>query len=247
MKKDAIGNRMKENYEDRFRFKLTRRTPVILRLDGNCFHRVTRNCIKPFDDFLSQGMIKTAMHLCEEIQNTKCAYVQSDEISLLLVDFDTLLTEAYFDYNIQKICSISAGKASVFFTRYWNSNGPLSSTSIDCIFDARVFNIPKEEVCNYFIWRQKDWERNSLQMLSRANYSAKQLDRKNKQDMHDMLHEKGLNWVNLEDKWKNGVFISKVKESEKVDGEEEWIWHLWNKCPIFMKDRDAVEKYLYLT
>jgi tRNA(His) 5'-end guanylyltransferase len=222
----GIGDRMKENYENRSRYKLTRRMPVIMRLDGKAFHTVTKGCDKPFDEFLNRCMVETSKYLLKNIQGSKLVYTQSDEISILLTDFDQLNTDAWFDYNIQKMTSVSAGYASAFFTQMWKTGNVI-------VFDSRVFNIPKEEVCNYFIWRQLDWERNSIQMLSQANFSHKQLHKKSNSDMHEMLHEKGINWAKLEDKWKNGTTISKA-------GREVHEHHDY----IFSKDREFVEKYL---
>lgn len=214
---------MKENYENRYRIKLTRRMPVIIRLDGKAFHTLTRKCEKPFDIIFSNTMILTTVRLMDEIQGAKCAYTQSDEISILLTDFDRLTTEAWFDYNLQKIVSVSAGVASSFFSYYWKRSIPRA------IFDSRAFNIPKEEVCNYFIWRQQDWIKNSVQMLSRYYYSHKELQDKSQSDMHEMLHRKNVNWANLEDRWKNGVFINSDKEES---------------YPIFTQNRECIEKYL---
>ena len=223
----SLGDRMKGNYEDRYRIKLTRRMPVIMRLDGRAFHTLTRHCKKPFDAVFSDIMNLTALNLMREVQGAKCAYVQSDEISILLTDFDDLGTEAWFDYNVQKMCSVAAGLASVGFTGRWGE---------ESIFDCRVFNIPKEEVCNYFIWRQKDWERNSLQMLAQAHYSHKQLLNKGKAEMHEMLHDKGVNWADLEPRWKRGWFISKSwQENERLTSDF---------APIFMEDREIIERYL---
>ena len=219
-----LGDRMKENYENRYRTKLLRRTPVILRLDGKAFHTLTRGCNKPFDEEFNKAMLVTATRLFEQVQGAKLAYIQSDEISILLTDFDTLQTDAWFDYNLQKLCSVSAGYASVFFTDAYGKTG---------IFDCRAFNIPKEEVCNYFIWRQKDWERNSLQMLARTHFSNNELHGKKSQDIHDMLHGIGVNWADLEDKYKNGSCIHKYFTLTAMD---------YNK--IFSKNRDIVEQYM---
>jgi len=231
MNKDSIGNRMKGNYENRYRIFLTRRTPVIIRLDGRAFHTLTRKLEKPFDETFSDAMNKTASFLCSEIQGAKCAYVQSDEISILVTDFDNLTTEAWFDYNIQKMTSISSGLASVHFTMCLLNNKKYA------IFDSRIFNIPIEEVCNYFIWRQLDWIRNSVQMLAQAHFSQKQLYKKNQPDMHNMLHEKGINWADLPLKWKNGIFI--FKEEKKIENR-------WNIIPafIFKEHRQIIEQYL---
>ncbi len=226
MDKDSIGDRMKANYEDRYRFSLTRRTPVIMRLDGRAFHTLTRGLEKPFDDSFSNAMNATARFLCSEIQGAKCAYVQSDEISILITDFDTLTTDAWFDYNVQKMTSISAALASVHFTVCWLNDGK------HAIFDSRVFNIPKEEVCNYFIWRQLDWLRNSVQMLAQAHFSHKQLHGKNQSAMHDMLHDKGVNWADLPERWKNGTFIVKPAQG----------WEPYSDV-IFKEDRLAIEQF----
>ena len=205
MKKDSLGNRMKEYYENVYRIKLTRRTPVIIRLDGKAFHTLTRRCEKPFDDEFWQAMHLTTWALCSEIQGVKCAYMQSDEISILLSDFDTIRTGAWFDYNLQKMVSISASIASVTFSEAYKKYA---------LFDARAFNVPKEDVKNYFIWRQTDWIRNSVQMLAQAYYSHKQLYKCNQADMHEMLHEKRVNWASLAPHWKNGTFLFKDNDSK---------------------------------
>lgn len=228
--KTSLGDRMKNNYENRYRIKLTRRMPVIIRLDGKAFHTITRHCNKPFDYDFYAAMNQTAYQLCKEIEGTKCAYVQSDEISLLLTDFDKLQTQAWFDYNLQKIVSVSAAMASVYFCKYWSIFKQKIKTAF---FDSRAFNTPKEEVCNYFVWRQKDWIRNSIQILAQAHYSHKELHKKSNSDMHEMLYEKGVNWANLESWWKNGSFIFK---DGPCFGNSSDI--------IFTQNREAVEKYL---
>lgn len=226
-KKDSLGDRMKNYYENRSRYYLTRRTPIIMRLDGNSFSNLTKKCKRPFDDEFIFSMTTTARYLVEKIQGAKCAYIQSDEISILITDFDDIKTEAWFDNNIQKIVSVSAGMASVTFSKLFKRDG---------IFDSRVFNLPKEEVCNYFIWRQKDWERNSLQMVARSYYSPKELYQKNKQDINEMLYQKGVNWSKLSNIVKRGTFLIKFENG----------WNGMEETPIFTKDRNSIEKFLYI-
>ena len=221
---ESLGNRMKGNYENRSQSYLLRRMPVIIRLDGRSFHTLTRKCDKPFDEKLSNCITTTALHICSEIQGVKCAYTQSDEISLLLTDFDTLTTMAWFDYNVQKVVSISASIASVKFSELWGSSG---------VFDSRAFNLPKEEVANYFVWRQKDWIRNSVMMLAQSHFSHKQLHQKGQSDMHEMLLGKDINWNELELRWKNGQLINRIDSVWKV-----------KPAPIFTQDRDAIEQFL---
>ena len=201
----SIGTRMKNNYEDRSATYLTRRTPVILRIDGKAFHTYTKNFVRPFDDFLSNTFMAAAQKLGKEIQGAKFCYHQSDEVSFLITDFDRLNTEAWFDYNVQKMTSIAASVFGAYFNRVINSFISYKRvTRGPAFFDVRVFNIPKEEVVNYFLWRQQDWWRNSISMLTRHYYSHKECHGKNTAQMHDMLHEVGINWNDLEFKWKNG-------------------------------------------
>lgn len=200
MIKNDLGNRMKGNYENISRFKLIRRMPVIIRLDGKAFHTLTRNCNKPFDTNFINSMLEVAKFLLFEIQGVKLIYVQSDEISILLTDYDKLETDAWFDYNLQKMVSVSAGMASVKFSTVFKRIG---------IFDSRAFNIPKEEVSNYFIWRYKDWLRNSLSMYSRNFYTQKELNNKKQNEIHEMLFQKNVNWSKLPEQLKNGTLFYK--------------------------------------
>lgn len=227
MNKDNLGNRMKSNYEDKSRYKLIRRMPVIIRLDGKSFHTFTKYCEKPFDNDLSDAMTNTMLYLLHHIQGAKLGYQQSDEISILVTDYDDLQTDAWFDNNIQKISSISSSMATAYFNHFY------TKTEKFAFFDSRCFNIPKEEVNNYFIWRQKDWERNSLQMVCRSYFSHKELHGKKRDDMHNMLYSIGINWADLDDKWKNGCTIYK-NESGVLD-EDNSI--------IFVKDRFC-ERYV---
>lgn len=221
---DSLGDRMKNNYENRYRIYLTRRMPVILRLDGKAFHTVTKSCERPFDQHFTAAMDVTAAELIESIQGAKLAYVQSDEISILLTDFDRLTTEAWFDSNLQKMVSVASGMASAHFSHYFKKIG---------CFDCRAFNIPKEEVCNYFIWRQNDWVRNSVQMLAQAHYSHKELHGKGQSEMHEMLHQKHVNWADLPIRFKNGCTYAKTEDG----------WSCRENI-IFTRERDIVNNLL---
>lgn len=219
MKHCEIMTRIKNNYENRNKTYLTRRTPVIIRLDGKAFHTYTKGLDKPFDEGLIQDMQNTAIYLCQNIQGVKCAYTQSDEISLLLTDYDTLTTDAWFDYNVQKICSVSASLATGIFGQL-RLKRLLDSYDIEthlvdielpklANFDSRCFNIPKEEVNNYFIARQKDAVKNSVSMLAQSLYSHSELHKKNGSDMQEMCFQKGHNWNDLHFSKKRGSFIVK--------------------------------------
>ena len=215
-----FDKRMKK-YEFVSRHYLTTRMPVIIRIDGKAFHTFARGFQKPFDDVLSETMKETMKYLCENIQGCVFGYTQSDEISLVLIDYQTLTTDAWFDYEVQKLCSVTASMATMTFNKFFNKNIEIFSLNevvynqgdiIDekkyqlhrthlkaaekgAMFDARAFNIPKEEATNCIYWRQLDATRNSIQMVGQAHFSHNELHEKTCNQIQDMLHEqKGINW-----------------------------------------------------
>ena len=231
---DNLGDRMKLFYEDRTRFKLTRRTNTIIRIDGKAFHTYTKGLKRPFDSGLMEDMDKTTEFLCQNIQGVKFAYVQSDEISILITDYDEINTHAWFDNNVQKMASIAASLATARFNQLrmlrkskevqrpfgedGEKIGNLDYLDVQdfklAMFDARVFQIPyQEEVINYFIWRQQDATRNSISSVAQANFSDKELHGKKTNQMQDMLMlEKGINWNDFTPREKRGSLIHKVEK-----------------------------------
>ena len=119
---DELGTRMKEFYENVPKTRLVRRIPVAIRLDGKAFHTFTRGFQKPFDEVLGKAMRKTMKYLCENIQGCVLGYTQSDEITLILVDYQNLNSCAWFDYEVQKMCSIAASMATMAFNKFFTKN-----------------------------------------------------------------------------------------------------------------------------
>lgn len=221
-----LGDRMKENYENRARYYLTRRTPVIIRLDGRAFHTFTKDFKKPFDGRMIDAMILAAMRVFSEAQGCKLAYIQSDEASFVLTDYDDLTTEAWFDYNKSKIESVSASIMTAAFARGMR----LANIQGLACFDARAFNIPESEVVNYFLWRAKDWSRNSVTMYAQSCFSHKELQGKSVPEMHEMLHSVGRNWTNdLVNEERNGTFLLTDIACEYVEPRYDQIESLWKK------------------
>lgn len=243
MDRSDLAERMK-GYEKRNRYYLQRRMPVILRLDMRAGHSFTKGFERPFDEIFIKSMQDTAKYLCENIQNCKLSYQQSDEITLLLVDYDKLNTDCFFDYRVDKLCSIAASMATMafnnIFSKYvkgfdlelaYNDNGidteenrklwKIYKKAINngAMFDCRCFNIPKEEVTNLVYWRQLDASRNSIQMVGQANFSHKELQNKSCNDIQDMLMtQKGINWNDLPTYQKRGSCC--VKENHFIENEK---------------------------
>jgi len=209
--KKSLGDRMK-GYENVNRNYLMKRTPVIIRLDGKAFHTYTRGCDKPYDEQLHEVRKNTLQYLCENIQGCIIGYSQSDELSLVLKDWQTFTTSAWFDNNLQKIVSVSASMCTMFWNRQANLFVNWNKIEPNAVFDSRAFNVPREEVVNYLIWRQQDWERNSVQMLGQSLYSQKQLHGLSCPQIITKVEEgHGIIWGNLEPWKKQGeVWIKDI-------------------------------------
>ena len=281
MDKTTLGDRMKNNYENVNRFYLTRRMPIIIRVDMRAGHTFTKGMNKPFDDIFVKTMQDTMKYLCENIQGCVLGYTQSDEISLVLVDYAELTTDAWFGNNLQKMCSVSASMATLAFNKFFS--GRVQEFMYDCcdefgddvlpekqndyelahnvyfkkfnaaMFDSRVFTIPKEEVCNYLIWRQQDATRNSIQSVGQANFSQKELHGKSCNNIQDMLMlQKSINWNDYSTTLKRGSCCIKIDDGitkyDEVGNICDYIpsskWVIDNEIPIFSQDRNYIEKLI---
>jgi tRNA(His) guanylyltransferase len=240
-----LGDRMKR-YEAVSVTRLVPKLPVLIRLDGKAFHSLTRDMLKPWDRGFQECMWQTARYLCEEISGCRVAYVQSDEITLLLVDYQSIGTQGWFDYEVQKLVSVSASMAAAAFARTY---------SVDALaaFDARAWNLPAHEVVNCFIWRQQDATRNSILGLAQAHHSHKELQGRKTDALQDMLMVKGINWNDCPIPQKRGVCI--VRETFEIPPRETFgvgeyapvIRHRWavdEAIPIFTEDRDYIERFV---
>lgn len=267
----SIETRMRE-YEHVTRSHLPRRIPAIIRVDGKAFSSFTKGLEKPFDNFFRNVMQLTMQYMCENIQGCVFGCTQSDEISLLLTDYETIATDAWFDYNIQKMCSVSASMATLAFNRFWVEKFQMRIDDLDeeawsagtsymvdiiqpkmftAMFDARVFSIPKDEVCNYFIWRQQDATRNSIATVGQTYFSQKELDGRSQNEIQEMLWQQhGINWNAYPIAYRRGACCSKVlrkasMENPRNPGKEIVVtrrkWVIDRKPPIFTQDREYVE------
>lgn len=283
--RDDLGTRMKTFYENIPKTRLMRRVPVAIRLDGKAFHTFTSGFQKPFDFVLMDTMQQTMKYLCENIQNCVFGYTQSDEITLILVDYQKFTSDAWFDYEVQKLTSVSASMATMAFNKYFSENvveynlthDPLvkrreglldnyiSAVEKGAMFDARCFNIPKEEVTNLIYWRQLDATRNSIQMVGQAHFSHDELQDKTCNMIQDMLMTKyGINWNDFTVPCKRGTACIKVatKVTENIKREpqpfgedrvtttiieERPIWAIDKNMPILKgEDRKYVDDLIYI-
>ncbi len=264
MSHDSLGDRQK-GYESVSKTRLIKKMPVLIRFDGCHFHSFARNFEKPYDKMFHEAMWSAATHLCETIQGAKLAYVQSDEISILITDWETYKTESWFDNQVQKMCSVGAAECSVAFVRALSKTNPdiLMGKKALPTFDARVWNLPESEVANCFLWRQQDATRNSVQMAGQSYFSHKELQNLSGPQIQEKLfQEKQINFNDYPVAQKRGVCIVKEKYQELVatpvvkSGEfleisemiyvERSRWTVDENIPIFStpEGREYIERFL---
>ena len=263
-----IGSRMKQ-YENCYRFYLTPNSCVIVRLDGRAFHSFTKGFARPYDKIFASAMWETTKRLCENVSGCKFAYTQSDEITLVLNDYGRD-TEPWFGNNLQKIVSISAAMATLFFNKafseamrdeylewYTECDNAIESEQTKllmahgnaynnklAVFDSRAFIVPREEVFNVIYWRQLDCTRNSIQLLGQANFSHKELQNLSCNAIQEKLfQEKSINWANEPNWFKNGVSCYKV-EKEIQPNVVRHKWFIDLNTPVFTTDRNYIEQHI---
>lgn len=265
MNKDSLGDRMK-GYEAVSKTKLVSRMPVVLRVDGRSFHTFAHGFRKPFDYTLIKAMQETMKYLCENVQNCVFGYAQSDEITLVLVDYKTLNTSAFFDNEVQKMCSIVASMATMAFNKYfteyvntydWNVrhcyySAPIKPDEItqldkqmECykkaidkgaMFDCRCFNVPKEDVANAVYWRQLDAMRNSVQMVAQSIWPHKFLQGKSCEDIKELLRINKTPWEEYSIYCQRGSACYKSKIGWKID----------EQMPVLKDDWNYIKQYIYV-
>lgn len=202
-----LGDRMK-SYERVYDSTLTPNSCLFVRVDGKAFHSFTRHCVKPFDHDVIEAMVKAACDTAEQMQGFKGAYVQSDECTFMLTDFDSHNTEGWFGYRLNKIVSITAA----YYTAYFNRHYPVSDAGAPPVFDARAFIVPRDDAANMFVWRQRDWHRNSLTMLAQAHFTPRRLHKVNAAGMRQLLADIDVSWDDLKPVEREGTFITRRLE-----------------------------------
>lgn len=251
---DSLGDRMKQ-IEQAVKPSLLRKVPLIIRCDGKAFHSLTAKLDRPYDARFHLCMATAACEVAGQIQGCKFAFVQSDEVSFLLTDYDRAATDAWFGNDLQKVVSLSAALMTVCFYQRWLGQIAEEGDNRKPIFDSRAFSIPPHEVENYFIWRQQDATRNSINMLGQHFFSHRELHGKSTDEVQEMLMTlKGVNWNDQPVKFKRGSCVYKVETDATPEGP--WLppgeypiirskWTIDNMPPIFTQDREYIRRHVY--
>ena len=231
-------------------YKLLPNSYVIVMLDGRSFSHMIKNKFqKPFDRIFIDMMNETAKYVCKNVQGAKFAYVQSDEISIVLTDFDTPTTDAFFGNRLCKLQSIIASLATSKFnqlmmTKLFDNlvdeygNTPLLSCEyvMERIsngqiyqFDCKAWNVPTyNDVFAWLLYRQIDCIRNSKQQTAQTYLSHKELMKRNTDEQVALLKErKDIDWNEFDDDLKFGRFIYKVKKTLYTEDDSPYTRHVW--------------------
>lgn len=233
----TLEERMKQ-YEECSKIRLMRRSPVIIRIDGRAFHTFTRGMDKPFDVTIERSMTSTMQYLCKHISGCVLGYTQSDEISLVLCDYQTIDREPWFGNELQKLVSVSASMATLAFNRafasevYSDASQYKEAIALGATFDSRAFTLPRDEVTNYLIWRQQDASRNSIQSVGHANFSEKEMHGLSMGEIQEKLfQEEGINW---------GMDFSNYQKRGACCVKSDFGWSIDYETPIFTQDKDYI-------
>lgn len=217
--------------------------PVIIRLDGNNFHNWTKGLERPFDTGMSDLMISTTKFLVEET-NAVIGYTQSDEITLILYSADKGKS-IYNDGKKQKILSKLTGKTVAFFNEKRKEFLPNHNKTAN--FDCRIYQVPSlEDAVAQLIWRENDAVKNSIYSLARSMFSHKSLQGLNGREMYNMMSvERGINWNEIESRFKRGTYIKRSRVSKPFSAEEIESLppkHKARKNPDLVVERNIIEE-----
>ena len=240
-----------EFYRSLTDYKLMPNSYVLAMVDGHCFSKMIKNKFdKPFDDMFIKMMNETAKYLCENIQGAKFAYTQSDEISILITDFDTPMTDSFFGFRLCKMQSLIAAMATAKFNQIYvklvNDYKGFNLKKFDMkeyptyTFDCKVWTVPNaNDAYAWFLYRQTDCIKNSKAQTAQAYLSHKSLVGLTSDEMIIKLKdEKGIDWNKFENDKKYGRVIKKVEtpmEKDLPNGEHiSFVRNVWT--PVSAND-----------
>jgi Uncharacterized conserved protein len=250
MKFDTLKQKC-EYYRSLTDYKLMPNTYVLAMVDGHRFSKLIKNKFdKPFDDLFIKMMNETAKYLCENIQGVKFAYTQSDEISIVITDFDTPMTDSYFSFRLCKMQSLIAAMATAKFNQMYaklaNDYKGFGLKKFDMkeyptyTFDCKVWTVPiANDAYAWFLYRQTDCIKNSKAQTAQTYLSHKELVGLTSDEMIAKLkNEKGIDWYDFENGKKYGRLIRKVEtpmEKDLPTGEHvKFTRNIWT--PVGMTD-----------
>lgn len=203
--KDDLGNRMKAYEAPSTGRRVFKGQPLVVRLDGKSFHTFTKGLERPYDQSLSDLMVATMKALVDRFQ-ANIGYTQSDEITLVFLSEPEDRGDLNFDGRLQKIETLTASFASVYFNKHLRNYLPQKADELP-IFDSRAFAVPNaQEAYHSLLWRQQDCTKNAISMAAQSMYKQSELQGKNGSELQEMMFQKGVNFNDYPFFFKRGTF-----------------------------------------
>ena len=245
-------------YQKRRDYKVDENAYIIVHIDGRSFSKMIKNKFeKPFDKNFINMMDKTAIYACENVQGVKLAYVQSDEITLLIKK-PNFESDIFFGGRLCKmqsiIASIVTSKFNQLLLKYNISKNSYSNTLEDCDttlynvkdvldyidvqklcqFDCKVWDVPTEnDAITWFLFRNIDCIRNSKQQTAQSYLPHKLLLNKSADEQIKLLYEKeGIDWSKFNENLKYGRIITREKVECSREEKGQTILFTRNKWAI---------------
>lgn len=239
-------------YRDLTDYRLMPNCYIMVMIDGKNFSKLVKNKFnKPFDDWFISTMDKTAVHLCKEVQNCVCAFVQSDEISLIIKD--NTLTSSPFDGRLCKLQSVIPSIATAFFNKELIRRNLIAGMNIDDItnmpdycFDCKAWTVPSiNDAMSWILYRQIDCIRNSKQQFAQTYMTHKSLLNKDT-DMQVALclETTGNDWNAIENNKKYGRLFYKLPVKKYTPDGIEYIRYEWTAKSEQLTDENERIKFI---
>lgn len=251
-----LGDRMKA-YERSYETYMIGRLPVVIRVDGKGFSRWTKQTArkKPFDPELADAMAYACSQTASNIEGCVFGYTQSDEMTFVLRNDQSLESTPWFGNRVQKITSVVAAYVTAYFNEMIINSWEATPTPL-AVFDARVFAVPSvQEAINCLVWRQNDATKNSISAACYyevATKVGKKTARKlmhglgQKQQQELLFQERAINWNDYPIRYKRGIGTYRVVETKEMDGKSytRSSWKIDNDLPVFTKEPEFLRSIL---
>jgi tRNA(His) guanylyltransferase len=241
-------------YEQTYNQNIIGRIPVVIKIDGRSFNRVTKNTQRPFCQKTMLLLNSTMLNLAKQIDGVLFGFQYSDKIFFILRNDRSPDEDPWFGNNIQKLSSVSASMATYeFMNQLWAADDPPALEG-SITFASHVFGVPNvTEAINYLIYRQFRCMQNALnesvQSVLWPRYGKQTpsfLEDKSMDQRQQMLHEAGFDFESLPAAYRLGsaayLVPTLVDISQGQITSHKWLLDF--NCPLFSKSQDRLRTIL---
>jgi len=243
--KDRISS-----YEDAYNYSIIQKLPIVVKLNGRSFSKLTSLLNKPFDIQFLNVMQDVCIKVAMDAEGCVFAYSFNDEIILILKNDQSIRTMPWYDNNIQKIASVTSSLASIqFFSSAQKYNLNILGAPV---FTSQVFAVPNiTEAVNVLIAKQQQSIQSCISFacfyetikeyddisLARSTLTQKTIDEK-----IELLQDLNVDYNSLNPEFKKGFACYKVPKV--FDNEIKKKWIINNDIPTFSNNHEFITNIL---